>query len=90
MMTLSDRVQGLTSWIDQNPLRQWRNAQDGTMGIRTVAGLLQVNPSTITAWESGAARPSEPRMDALCTLTSRADLAAAWDAWLTQRPKVVA
>ncbi|MFL6546813.1 MAG: hypothetical protein ACJ8LM_16745 [Candidatus Udaeobacter sp.] len=82
------RVNALTEWSKSNPLKVWRQSQLGDMGVRTAAGLLEVNVSTVQAWERGSARPTEESLQRIGQLIQAPNIQKQWDEWLEERPTV--
>jgi transcriptional regulator with XRE-family HTH domain len=75
-------------WIARNPLRIWRKEND--ISIRMAASMLEVNASTIQDWEGGMIEPNADNMPKIARALSvpRAELDAAWAAWIGAKPSL--
>ncbi len=75
----------LTTWKDDNPLRQWRLNQPPEGWNRSVlARRLGVSHTAVGSWETGKRRPKVDRfakIEALTGITTKA-----WMDWYERRP----
>jgi DNA-binding transcriptional regulator YiaG len=72
------------AWIDKNPLRKWRSAEEMTMAEAAV----RIGKSLVTLrnWETGATIPTDDSMETLKKVTSNKKLEEEWTSWSTSRP----
>lgn len=71
-------------WVDRNPLRAFRLAQDPKMGLLECASRIGVGMSMMQGYERGANKPGKVA-DAVAALLGP-DWSQRWDAWLADRP----
>jgi transcriptional regulator with XRE-family HTH domain len=75
------------AWIDRNPLRAWRLAQQPKrLGILDTASRLGVGMSMIQMYERGVHKPGPKTAERLASLLGP-DWSDRWDAWLASRPE---
>ena len=72
-------------WIDSNPFRRWRKANDVT--LMSAASILDVSILPVRMWESGSSTPNKKNFMKLKKLLNISNLEEVWDAWKNQRPK---
>jgi len=75
----------IRSWIEENPLRQFRNKNGLT--LMDAAGLLGVGMSTVQVWEKGASTPKDDKLERLAELLGEPKIEKTWETWLQSRPK---
>ena len=75
-------VVALRTWLDANPLRRWRTAEQ--VSLMATCGLAGVSMSAVQKWEAGAARPTPENMITLARITGRKGIADDWTRWLNQ------
>lgn len=72
-------------WVDRNPLRTWRHAQDPKLSILESAERLGVGMSMVQMYERGVHKPGAKSADRFAEYLG-ADWSDRWDAWLAARP----
>lgn len=85
ILTPADR-EAQKAWVDRNPIRAWRFAQDPRLTILEAAELLGVGMSMIQMYERGVHKPGARSAEACATYLGE-DWSARWDRWLKSRPK---
>lgn len=89
VLTVADR-EAHQQWIERNPLRLWRNAQQPKrLSILEAAELLGVGMSMIQMYERGVHKPGAKSEAAFATYLG-SDWSKRWDKWLAERPKPAA
>lgn len=83
-------MQDFAEWCGQNPLRQWREAQERRVSLPALAHEMvargyRVTPATIQRWEYGEYTVPEAAMKLLAQITGVRDLRAKWEKWESTR-----
>jgi transcriptional regulator with XRE-family HTH domain len=74
-------------WIERNPLRKWRAAQDLTMA--DVASMMNVAFASVQLWETGGRFPSDDALGRMSELTGRSPgtLSRSFARWQGGQPR---
>jgi transcriptional regulator with XRE-family HTH domain len=85
LITQADR-DAIKAWVNDNPLRAWRHAQQPRrLSILEAAELVGVGMSMIQMYERGVHKPGPSKTERLASLLGP-DWSERWDAWLAARP----
>lgn len=86
MPTATDEKEARRAWVQRNPLRRWREANDYTMA--DAAGKMGVAFTSVQLWETGGRLPSDDGIDRIAALMSEpADkVRAAFQRWHKRQP----
>lgn len=73
-------------WIDQCPIRRYRQDQDPPMSVMMAATFFGVSMTLIQLWERGVHVPSEQNMRKLVDVLGP-DTPKQWADWYNRRPQ---
>lgn len=83
---MDDYRTAVKSWLQANPLRQWRVSNKYT--LRDIGAAIGTGYHTIYRWESGMAFPGEKQFEALSELTESKNLQKEFREWKQQQPVI--